>query len=194
MPPDGHGVSAPYGLLRSGLTVLITFVVAGGAVGVIWSQIAQPSAFTVDSGQAFMGEAEAGRQFGVAVTYTWLGALAALVLGFVFGLRLHRHGWFTALAVAAGASVAAVIAWRLGLALGPPDPKSVIPSAADGARVPQRLEVDSYGILLVWPVLALAGLLSAIAWFVAEPPAPDAEPESAAPSSGESSGDGPRNH
>lgn len=208
MHPDDDGVSRPVdaatpghagetgggGLFRAVLNALAGFVIAGAVIGFVWSQIAQPSAFTVDSGQAFMGEAEAGRQFGVAVAYTWLGAITALVLGFVLGLRLHRHGWAIALIAAAAASVAAVIAWRVGLALGPPDPKSVIAAASDGERVPRRLEIDSYGILLVWPVLALAGLLSAIAWFVPEPPAPEEGVEPAGPASDESYGDEPRNH
>lgn len=154
--------------------VLITgalFLVAGVVGGWLWSEFADPPAFEVVRATAIMGEEEAGRQFGVDVTFALIGLALAFPLGLLTGWRWHRVGWPQAVACAVAAGIGAVIAWRLGIILGPEDPASLLSGASVGDLLPEQLDVHARGLLLAWPVGALAGFVAAVLLF-SRPPLP----------------------
>jgi hypothetical protein len=162
--------------------VLITgglFVLAGVLGGWLWSEFADPPAFEVIRSTATMGEEEAGRQFGVDVTFALVGVVLAVPLGLLTGWRWHRVGWPQAVACTVGAGIATVIAWRLGIVLGPEDPAKLLAAASVGDLLPERLDVHARGLLLAWPVGALAGFVAAVLIF-SRPPLP--RPDGPAPS------------
>jgi hypothetical protein len=137
------------------------FVVLGLLVGYVWSLVADPAVYTVTGGTALMGEQAAVAQFGVTVDYVWLAAIAAMGWGAAVGWWSDRIGWTYLVFLIFGASVAALVSWRFGLALGPAEPMSVIAGAANSDEIPLRITIDSYGALLVWPVAALFGSIAA---------------------------------
>jgi hypothetical protein len=154
--------------------VLITgalFLVAGLVGGWLWSEFADPPAFEVVRSTAIMGEEEAGRQFGVDVTFALIGLAVAFPLGLLTGWRWHRVGWPQAVACAVAAGIAAVVAWRLGVILGPEDPAGLLDGASVGDLLPEQLDVHARGLLLAWPVGALAGFVAAVLLF-SRPPLP----------------------
>src|SRR5690606_1132546 len=105
----------------------VAFLLAGALGAVLWSAWADPPAYHVfANGPPRMGEEEAGRQFGVDVDFALVGLGIAVLIGFVTGWRWHRVGWPLVLAVAGAAGYAGVIAWRLGMILGPDEPASMI--------------------------------------------------------------------
>ena len=53
-----------------------------------------------------------------------------------------------------------MIAWRVGVLLGPPDPTSV-KGLTVGDHVPAELAVDGIAPFLVWPIFGLVGLIGA---------------------------------
>ena len=63
---------------------------------------------------------------------------------------------------AAAAGAAAVIAWQVGVVLGPSDPRETAHPAL-GDRLPSPLDIDAVAPFIVWPMFALLGLLLA-AW------------------------------
>ncbi|HYJ67111.1 MAG TPA: hypothetical protein VEX15_05550 [Nocardioidaceae bacterium] len=152
-------------VVRAIVVTCVAFVMAGVIAGWLWVQWADPPTFQVLKTTAVMGEEEAGRQFGVDVTFALVGLGLAVPLGFLAGWRWHRVGWPLVVGAAASAGLAAVIGWRLGIMWGPGDPAGEWRSAQVGDQVPEQLAMHAKGLLLVWPIGALAGLILAVLVF-----------------------------
>ncbi len=165
---DEPGVSRA-DLLRSGLVACAAFVVLGCLAAWLWSVLADPSEFVATRDNAVMDELEAGRQFGTDVVYSLLAVVGGLAAGSVLGWRYARAGWVLVVLTAVAAGAAAVIAWRLGIVLGPPAPQSVLGDARVGDAVPEQLDVHARGLLLLWPIAALAGLIASVSASGTEP-------------------------
>jgi hypothetical protein len=98
----------------------------------------------------------------VVVRFIIVGAALSVGWGVLAGRALRELGWVLVPVFAAAAGLAGVIAWRLGAALGPSDPRETVkPSLGD--RLPAQLNIDAVAPFLVWPMFALIGLLLA-AW------------------------------
>jgi hypothetical protein len=129
--------------------------------GLLWAWLAKPAEWEVTSQGIIRTEDEIRGQFGVIVRFVVIGAALCLIWGAVAGRVLRDLSWLLVPIFAAVASLAAVIAWRVGLLLGPPDPRTVShPSIGD--RLPSPLEIDAVAPFLVWPMFALGGLLLAV--------------------------------
>lgn len=105
-----------------------------------------------------MDEAASKGQFAVIVVFIAIGAVASLLLGSFMAWALRDAGWVTTPLVVVATLAAAVIAWRLGVLLGPPDPSSV-KDVSVGGHVPARLDVNGFSAFLVWPISGLVGLI-----------------------------------
>ena len=57
-------------------------------------------------------------------------------------------------------AAASLVAWRVGVELGPPPPESVV-GVEVGQKVPAQLAVDGLVPFLVWPIFGLAGVIAA---------------------------------
>jgi len=150
------------GVLRCTLTVVLALVLLGVLGGWLWSVLADPPGYTVTAQSASMGEAEAGKRFGVEVVYAGIGAGLGLLAGLAAGLRLARYGWVLVVALLLGSLVAAGVSWAVGGWFGPPDPAGALTTAEVGDVVPSRLTIDTPGLFLAWPLAALGGLLAAV--------------------------------
>jgi hypothetical protein len=71
---------------------------------------------------------------------------------------LRDVGWIATPFIIVSTLIASVIAWRLGVLLGPPDPSSV-KGVAVGGHIPARLAVDGLPPFLAWPIFGLAGFI-----------------------------------
>ena len=156
-------------ILRVGIVTLTLFAVLGCLAAWLWSTWADPARFVVTRHNAVMGELEAGRQFGTDVVYSAIAVVGGLVAGSVLGWRYGRVGWVLPVVAAIAAGLAALIAWQLGIALGPPEPIAVAPDAVPGDLVPERLDVHARGLLLLWPAAALVGFIASVAATDPEP-------------------------
>jgi hypothetical protein len=137
-------------------------LVLGAAGGLLWLWLAEPAEWEVTTAGIVLTEDAARGQFGVVVMFVGLGAALCLVWGWAAGRAMRDVGWTLVPVFAGVAGVAAVIAWQVGVALGPTHPRDVAdPSLGD--RLPAPLEIDSVAPFLVWPMFALLGLLLA-AW------------------------------
>jgi hypothetical protein len=156
----------PTGLVvRAVVVTCVAFAVAGVLGGWLWAQLADPPAYEVLRAGAIMGEEQAGREFGVDVTYALIGLGLAIPLGLLAGWRWHRVGWPEVLAAAGGAGIAAVVAWQLGVWWGPDDPVGLLSAAQPGDLLSDQLDVHAKGLLLAWPVGALIGVIIAVLVF-----------------------------
>lgn len=134
------------------LIVVGALVGAGVLLGVVWSLVAPTVPCTVVEGDCPYNF-EAGRFFVAEGLYGAIafgcGVLAAIVV---------RHwvrviGWPVLVALAVGGLLASVVAWRVGVWLGPDDPNSASLPVGDLAELPLRLR--SSGLLLACPIGSL---------------------------------------
>lgn len=151
------------GAVRASLVTLVAFVLLGCLAGWLWAKWADPAQFVVVADNAAMSELEAGQEFGVDVIYSAIAAATGLLAGGLLGWRYSSAGWLIPVTVTISATVAAVIAWRLGVALGPPQPLSALEGARAGDLVPEQLDVHAKGLLLLWPIAALLGVVASVA-------------------------------
>lgn len=152
-------------LVRSAVLTVLALALGGALSAILWSQLADPPLAQVAEGQVFTAGGELARQFGMDVTFAWTSAVPALPIGALAGGLWHRHGWVQAVAVAVGGIAAGVVAWRLGLMLGPGELTDRLGTASVGDRLPNALELDSLGLVLSAAVAALAGFVLAVAYF-----------------------------
>lgn len=145
---------------RQTLLVLGSAVLLGVLSGLLWWQLAEPSQWEVRDFGIVMTEEGSRGQFGVIATFVLVGAIASLVWGFAVCLVGRRSGWELVVSVMIGSVVAAVVAWQVGIWVGPPAPGSV-PGLSVGDTVPDQLGVDTLAPFLVWPFAAMIGMLPA---------------------------------
>lgn len=142
-------------------SVLVVSAVLLGVVGAVaWSQLAEPGLWEVRETGIVLTEDASRGQFSVIVVFTLIGAIAALLWAAAMTATVRQGGWLLVAAVVVGSTLAGVIAWQVGMVLGPPAPDSV-PGLALGDRVPDELRVDGIAPFLVWPMSALVGVLLA---------------------------------
>lgn len=147
-------------IVRQTLQVLGSAVLLGVVSGLVWWQLAEPSLWEVRDFGIVMTEEGSRGQFGVIAMFVLVGAIASLVWGFAVCLIGRRSGWELVVAVLLGSTLAAVIAWQVGIWAGPPSPGSV-PGLSVGDTVPDQLGVDALAPFIVWPIAAMTGMLPA---------------------------------
>lgn len=144
-------------------------LLVGVAAGFVWERLATPAEWEVRGTGLAMDEAASKGQFSVIVVFVLVGLIASLLLGLVMGWTLGDVGWIVSPLVITATTAASVIAWRLGIHLGPPDPSSIT-GASVGDHIPARLAIDGVAPFVVWPIFGLIGLIVATLIGVAREP------------------------
>ncbi|WP_344771400.1 hypothetical protein [Aeromicrobium panaciterrae] len=141
------------------VSTVIAMLLLGVATGVVWEALAKPAEWEVRAdGSIVLTEIAARDQFGVIVVFVIAGIIVSLVWGIVTTLVLEDLGWKLTPLVVMVTLVAAVIAWRVGIALGPVGPREAVnPSVGD--HLPSRLKVDGIAPFVAWPVFGVLGVL-----------------------------------
>ena len=146
------------GARRLGMVLGLSLVV--GVLGAaLWAWWAEPAHWQVLQGRIVMTEYDSRAVFPVMLRFGVVGVALSLLLGLV-GQLLLRVDWSDAVLIASGAVVASLVAWRLGIILGPPDPTTVS-GLKEGDIIEERLAVGSVVPFLAWPIGALLGVLVA---------------------------------
>jgi hypothetical protein len=152
--------TSPSWWVRPSLIAAAASVVLGVVSGLVWLWLADPARWQVRDNGLVMTEAGARGQFQVVAMFVIVGVVGSLLIGWLVGRLLLDAGWPASAVAVVLTSLAAVIAWRVGVELGPPSPTTVS-DAAVGDTVPARLAVDGFVPFLVWPIFGLAGLIAA---------------------------------
>ncbi|MEV7396122.1 hypothetical protein [Aeromicrobium sp. NPDC092404] len=145
-------------LLRRLLLSVAATLLLGVAAGFVWERLASPAEWEARETGLVMDEAASQGRFGVIVVFVIVGVVTSLLLGAFSAWTLRDLGWIVTPVVILLTVAAAVIAWRVGVHLGPPDPASV-KDVAIGDRVPAELAVDGLAPFLLWPILGLVGFI-----------------------------------
>jgi hypothetical protein len=144
-------------VVRDVVVVLVTFLVAGVAVGVLWPQLVEPVMVTRTDVGLSTGEVPLTRRFEHDAWYSLLGGGAALFLGVLLTLWRRAHETVTLVAVVLAALLAAAVSSFVGTAVGPEPADVVLAEAEVGATAPDELTVTADAAYLAWPLGAVVG-------------------------------------
>ncbi|MEU3944938.1 AAA family ATPase [Streptomyces sp. NPDC029526] len=171
---DGPGMKTE---LREAAVAAVAVALGGVLLGVLWWWLAPRVPLVGDAVDGnwvvYVKETEGEQAVGVDGTFT----LLALALGAVSALAvflIRRHGGVPlVVALAVGGLLGSVLAWRLGVWLGPP--QDVIAEArrvGEGATFDAPMKLGAKGALLAWPLAALVLHLGLTALFGPRDPEP----------------------
>ena len=143
--------------------VLAIFAAVGAGCGWLWFRLWDPPQGLVYEGKWYLDEEGLRGVFSSTGWFVVVAAGAGLVLGVLCAFLFSRSELVTLVAVLLGAVLATYLMWRVGLALSPADPHELARSAADGDRLPGRIETTGAAPFLVLPTMALGALALAYA-------------------------------
>jgi hypothetical protein len=158
----GRGALLGRPLVDDALVVLAWFAGLGVLSALVWWQVTPLAEYTRTASNAQMGEEQLGRQVSADGWYFAIATVAGLLSGIVLVSWRHRDPVATVILLVPGALLCAWLMLRLGLWLGPENPKEALPHVAVGAHVPLQLRIHADGLLLVWPIAALLGAIGVI--------------------------------
>lgn len=134
--------------------VLLAVAASGIPAAFVWLWIGEPSEWIATDRGLVLTESAATGRFQVVAMF----ALIGVVLGVVAGIVVHRTArparWEVPLGLAAAASAAALLCWRLGVLLGPEAPEQV-KGLELGDTVQSPFAVDALTPFLLWPLAAV---------------------------------------
>ncbi|UGY90855.1 DUF2567 domain-containing protein [Streptomyces gobiensis] len=186
-PPEGEGPGGPVdsappetpgrGELRDVLLVAFLVSLAGVALGLLWLWLAPRVPYISDGEKAYLRNGESQEAIGVDGTFALLALGVGAVTGLLVFLARRSGGMGMVIGLALGGLLGSVLAWRLGVWLGPGQDLSARAEAAGrGGVFDGPLELAATVALLCWPLAALATHLVATAFFGPRDPAPQPQP------------------
>ncbi|MCB5179347.1 DUF2567 domain-containing protein [Streptomyces antimicrobicus] len=162
--------------VRDGAAVALAVGVCGLLLGVLWAWLAPRMRF-VSNGQAvFLADTESEARIGADGTFLLLGAGLGLLSAVAVFLWRRRGGVPLVVGLALGSVFASLLGWRLGMRLGPSrDLAAAAAEAGKGVPFDAPLQLLAYGVLLAWPMVAVAAHLAMTALWTPRDPAPGHE-------------------
>ena len=142
------------GLVGIGLGVL-GFVVAGLVVGFIWDLVAPLPRFRLESGRVLLAVAEDETAVAADGWFAVCSAVAGILSAVVVFARVRAARLAALGALTLGGLLAALVAWRVGVALGPDPVTEQVQGLRDGARLDGPLRLGALGVLLAWPLASI---------------------------------------
>ena len=135
--------------------VLLACVVAGAVVGVVWELLTPLPRFQVAGDRVLLAETEGETAVAADGWFALCTAVAGIVSAVAVGVRV-REARISALAgLTLGGLLAAVIAWRVGVAVGPDSVPKGAAGLSDGESFSGPLVLSALGVLFTWPLTAV---------------------------------------
>ena len=146
--------------LRSALALTGGLLLAGVPAGLLWWWLAPRADYRITS-DGLVAVGQPPRELAVgddSVLVLVLGGLGLLAGGLAWAVLRRRRGGAVAIALAAGAALAAVVAWQLGELLGPGPTAAELAHVGGVVTLPLRLAAV--------PALAVAPFSAVLAYLV----------------------------
>ncbi|MEU6868983.1 hypothetical protein ABZ924_38155 [Streptomyces sp. NPDC046876] len=171
--PDGLEGRITAGDVRDGAAITLVVGVAGVLLGLLWVWLA-PRAQYVSNGEAvFLHNTESEARIGADAMFLLLSVGLGLLSGGLVFLWRRRGGVPQVVGLGLGSCLAALLGWRVGLWLGPTqDVTAAALKAGKGVPFDAPLQLLAHGVLLAWPMAALALHLALTALFSPHDPTP----------------------
>jgi hypothetical protein len=168
---DGPGMKTE---VRQAVVIAVALIVGGVLLGLLWLWLAPRVPLIADSHAVYLKDSEGEQAAGVDGTFTLLAAGFGVVSALVVFLVRRGGGIPLVVGLALGALLGAVVAWRLGIWLGPAqDVAAHARQVGKGVTFDAPLELKAKGALLAWPVVAMLVHLGLTALFGPRDPEPE---------------------
>ncbi|MFJ7207635.1 hypothetical protein ACIQWR_29340 [Streptomyces sp. NPDC098789] len=157
--------------VRDGAAVALLVGVAGVLLGLLWMWLS-PRLQYVSNGQAvYLKNTESEARIGSDGTFMLLAAGLGALSAVATFLWRRAGGVPLAVGLGLGSVFASLVGWRLGLWLGPSsDLVARAKAAGEGVPFDAPLQLLAYGVLLAWPMAAVAVHLGLTALFTPRDP------------------------
>ncbi|MEU6662906.1 DUF2567 domain-containing protein [Streptomyces sp. NPDC046821] len=150
---DGPGMRTE---LREAAVVTVGLALTGLLLGALWLWLAPRVPLISDAQAVYLKDTEGEQAIGVDGTFMLLGLAFGVVTGAAVFLWRRRGGVPLVVALAVGALLGGLIAWRFGIWLGPTqDVAAHAKAVGKGVTFAAPLELKAKGALLAWPLAAL---------------------------------------
>ncbi|MFJ8789670.1 AAA family ATPase [Streptomyces sp. NPDC102462] len=171
---DGPGMKSE---VREAVVVTVAVALCGVLLGLLWWWLAPHVPLVGDqvgkNWVVYLKDSEGEQAIGVDGTFTLLALAFGVVSAVVVFLARRRGGIPLVVGLAVGGLLGSLLAWRLGVWLGPTqDVIAHAKSVGKGVTFPAPLKLGAPGVLLAWPVAALVVHLGLTALFGPRDPDP----------------------
>lgn len=163
--------------VREAVVVTVAVALGGVLLGLLWWWLAPHVPLVGDqvgkNWVVYLKDSEGEQAIGVDGTFTLLALAFGVVSAVVVFLARRRGGIPLVVGLAVGGLLGSLLAWRLGVWLGPTqDVIAHAKSVGKGVTFPAPLKLGAPGVLLAWPVAALVVHLGLTALFGPRDPDP----------------------
>ncbi|MFD8610798.1 DUF2567 domain-containing protein [Streptomyces sp. NPDC059631] len=171
---DGPGIRAE---LREAAVVTVAVALGGVLLGLLWLWLAprvlMVGTVTQDSWAIYLKDVEGEQAIGIDGTFTLLAVGLGVLSAVAVFLSRRRGGVPLVVALCVGGLLGSLLAWRLGVWLGPQqDIFAHARAVGQGKTFPAPLHLGATGALLAWPLAALVVHLALTALFGPRDPDP----------------------
>ncbi|MER5541931.1 AAA family ATPase [Streptomyces sp. NPDC002589] len=172
---DGPGMKTE---LREAAVITVAVALGGVLLGLLWWWLAPHVPLVGDQVDknwvVYLKDSEGEQAIGVDGTFTLLGLAFGVVSAVAVFLLRRRGGVPVVVALGLGALLGSVLAWRLGVWLGPEsDVLAHAKAVGKGVAFSAPLKLSAKGALLAWPLGALVVHLGLTALFGPRDPEPE---------------------
>lgn len=177
VPQPSFGAPPSAGLepgeLRRAVLVGLAVTVTGLLLGLAWLWLAPRVPLVSDGKAVYLENTEGEHAVGADGTFVLLGLALGAVWALLVFLLFRRGGVPLVAALAVGGLLGSVIAWRLGVALGPTtDVVAHAREVGKGVTFDGPLQLRAKGALLAWPTAAMLVHLALTGLFGPRDPEP----------------------
>jgi hypothetical protein len=145
--------------LRTGLAVIGGSLVAALLVGILWRVITPLPHLVTRTDGVYLAGGEPEVAVAADGWFAICSATAGLIGALVVFARMRRARLGPLLGLAIGGLAGSVVAWRLGVQLGPGSLRDTVKGLAPGTEFDGPLKLSARGVLFAWP------LTSTVAYF-----------------------------
>lgn len=142
------------GAVAIGLT-LLGCLVAGAVTGIVWEMVTPLPEFHVAGGRALGSEFEEETAIAADGWFAICAAVAGIVSAVVVFARVRAARISVLLGLTLGCLLASVVAWRVGMAVGPDSVRAGAAGLEDGETFSGPLRLSAYGVIFAWPLMAV---------------------------------------
>ncbi|GGR93724.1 hypothetical protein GCM10010252_35500 [Streptomyces aureoverticillatus] len=159
--------------VRDAVVIMIAVAVSGVLLGLLWLWLAPRVPLIADKEAVYLKDTEGEQAIGVDGTFTLLGLAFGFVTALVVFLVRRRGGIPLVVGLAVGSLLGAVLAWRVGVWVGPEtDVAAHAKAVGVGVVFDAPMELKAKGVLLAWPVAAMVVHLALTGLFGPRDPEP----------------------
>ncbi|MEU6440997.1 ABC transporter permease [Streptomyces sp. NPDC047046] len=159
--------------VRRGVLLALVLVVLGLAFGALWLWLAPRVPLVADGKAVYLKDSEGEQPIGADGTFALIGLGLGILTGLAVFLWRRAGGAALVLGMAVGALLGSVLAWRLGVWLGPTqDVVAHAKEVGENVTFDAPLKLAAKGTLLAWPLAACVVHLLLTAAFGPRDPSP----------------------